>query len=124
VRLDRKLFLIAPTIVLVFVVVGLVYAAIQLHVLGSVSATLGERTDFIAAVERGEKTLDARQAVGLLRLSMDVEAKRTAALTASRDLLLELAAIALVSCGVLGFGIRFVPREHWPRLSFGRSRSG
>ena len=122
-RLDRKLLLIAPAIVLVFVIAGLVYAAVQLHVLSSVSDTLAERDAFIGAVERGEKRLDARQAIGLLRVSMDVESRRTAALIASRDLLVALSAIALVSCGVLAIGIRSVPREHWPRLSFGRSRS-
>ena len=123
-RLDRKLLLIAPTIVLVFLVAGLIYAAVQLHILASVSDTLGERRDFIAAVERGQKTLDARQTAGLLQLAMDVEARRTAALIASRDLLIALSVIALVCCGVLGLGIRSVPREHWPRLSLGRNRTG
>ena len=107
-----------------FVVAGVVYAAVQLHVLGSVSESYQERSDFIASVERGERSLDARQSIGLLRLAMDVESKRTAAVHASRDLLGWLSAIALVCCGVLALGIRSVPREHWPRLNFGRSRSG
>ena len=120
-RLDRKLLLIAPTIVLLFVVMGLIYAATQLHVLGSVGDSWKDRSDYIAAVERGEKTLQPRQAAGLLRLGLDVEAKRTAAITASRDLLIELSAMAVICCVVLMFGIRSVPREHWPRMSFGRS---
>ena len=120
-RLDRKLLLIAPTIVLLFVVMGLIYAATQLHVLGSVGDSWKDRSDYIAAVERGEKPLQPRQALGLLRLSLDVEAKRTAAITASRDLLVELSAIAGLCCGVLVFGIRSVPREHWPRMRLGRS---
>ncbi len=115
-RLDRKLLLIAPTIVLVLVAAGIVYAAAQLHVLTSVSDTWKDRSDFIAAVERGTKTLDERQALNILRFSLEVEAKRTAAISASRDLLITLAAVAIVSCGVLGYGIRSVPREHWPRF--------
>jgi hypothetical protein len=122
VRLDRKLLLIAPTIVLLLVAVGLVFAARQLHLLGTVSDSFQERNAFIAAVERGEKSLDARRAVGLVRLGLDVETRRTAAVIATRDLILALSAIAFVSCVVLALGIRTVPREHWPRLSFGRSR--
>ena len=120
-RLDRKLLLIAPTIVLFFVAAGLIYAAVQLHVLGSVSETWKERSDFITAVEQGRKALETRQAVGLLRLSLDVEARRTAAITASRDLLIALSVIAVACCGVLTVGIRSVPREHWPRITFGRN---
>lgn len=120
-RLDRKLLLIAPTIVLFFVVAGMFYAAMQLHVLGAVSDSWKDRSEFIAAAERGDKPLTQRQSAGLLRLALDVEAKRTAAITASRDLLIELGAIALVSCCVLAVGIRSVPREHWPR--FGQQRS-
>ena len=118
-RLDKKLLLIAPTIVLVLVVAGMVYAATQLHVLASVSETEKEREAFIASVERGEKTLEPRQSLSLLKIGLDVETKRTAAIVASRDLLAELSAIALVSCLVLAVGVRAVPRTHWPR--FGRS---
>jgi hypothetical protein len=124
VRLDRKLLLIAPAIVLFFVVAGIIYAAFQMHVLSSVSDTWKERSDFIASVERGEKTLTQKQAVGLLRYTLEVESKRTSAILASRDLLVVLAAIALVSCAVLAVGIRGVPREHWPRFEFGRGRDG
>jgi hypothetical protein len=120
VRFDRKLLLIAPTIVLVFVVAGLIYTAVQLHVLSSVSDTFKERSDFVAAVDRGEKALDARQATGLLKWAMEVETKRTAAVESIRDLMIALSTIALVCCGVLALGIRSVPREHWPRLNIGR----
>ena len=119
-RFDRKLLLIAPTIVLVFVIAGLIYTAMQLHVLSSVGVTFKERSDFVAAVDRGEKTLDARQATGLLKWAMEVEAKRTSAVESIRDLMIALSAIALVCCGVLALGIRTVPREHWPRLNVGR----
>lgn len=115
-RLDRKLLLIAPTIVLVFVVAGMVYATVQLRVLASVGNSWKDRSDFIAAVERGEKKLDLRQATSILRLSLTVEARRTDAIAAARDLMIVLSAMALIACGVLAFGIRRVPREHWPRF--------
>jgi hypothetical protein len=124
VRFDRKLLLIAPTIVLFFIVAGVIYAAVQLHVLGSVSDSWKDRSAFIAAVEAGQKTLETRQAVGLLRLSLDVEARRTAAITATRDLLIALSIMAGVTCCILAVGVRGVPREHWPRLSFKRERAG
>ena len=119
-RLDRKLLLIAPTIVLFFVVAGMVYATMQLRVLANVSESFKERNAFITAVERGEKPLSQVQAAGLLRLAMDVESRRTAAITATQELLIILASIAFASCVVLALGIRGVPREHWPRLAFGR----
>jgi hypothetical protein len=121
VRLDRKLLLIAPTIVLAFVVAGMVYAALQLRVLSNVGDTWKDRSNFIASVERGEKKLEQRQSLALLRYSLDVEAKRTEAIAATRDLLIVLSVIAFVSCGGLVLGIRTVPREHWPR--FGREPS-
>ena len=122
-RLDRKLLLIAPAIVLVLVVAGMLYASAQLHVLASVSASEKDRSDFIAAVASGKKPLDDRQAVELLQWSLEVESRRTAAIVASRDLLIELSAIAFVSCVVLGVGIRGVPREHWPRFRAQRGSS-
>ena len=115
-RLDKKLLLIAPTIVLVFVAAGMIYAALQLRWLGDVGNTWKERSEFVASVERGEKTLDQRQALSILRYSLDVEAKRTEAIGATRELLTILATIAVLSCIGLAFGIRKVPREHWPRF--------
>ncbi len=119
-RLDRKLLLIAPTIVLFFVVAGMLYATVQLHVLTTVGDSFADRSAFIAAVERGEKPLTQAQSVGLVRLGMDVEARRTAAIAATQDLLTVLASIAFVACVVLALGVRSVPREHWPRLALGR----
>ena len=118
-RLDRKLLLIAPTIVLFFVIAGTLYAAMQLHVLAGVGDSWTQRSEFVAAAQRGDKPLTQKQSAGLLRLSLDVEAKRTAAITANRDLLIALSAIAFIACCVLAIGVRGVPREHWPR--FGRS---
>lgn len=119
-RLDRKLLLIAPTIVLVFVAAGMLYAARELHVLASVSETWRARSDFLAAVERGEKPLAEHQAINLLHYAFDVEAKRTAAIVATRDLLVVLGIIGLAACAFLAIGVRSVPREHWPRLTFRR----
>lgn len=115
-RLDRKLLLIAPAIVLACVVAGMVYTAFELHILARSSDTLAARKEFVDAVARGEKTLDQRQAVGILQVALDVEAKRSAAIAASRDLLFELSGVALVAWAVLMYGIRGVPREHWPRF--------
>ncbi len=122
-RLDRKLLLIAPTVVLVLVVAGVVYAASQLQVLASVSDTLQERRGFIASVERGERPLTQQQSASLLRIAMEVEGKRTAAITATRDLLIALSAIGFVACGTLVLGVRTVPREHWPRFGAARAPS-
>ena len=116
VRLDRKLLLIAPTIVLAFVVAGMVYATVQLRVLGSVGNSWKDRSDFIAAVERGEKKLDLQRTTTILRLSLTVEARRTDAIEATRDLMIVLSVMAFIACGVLAFGIRSVPREHWPQF--------
>lgn len=118
-RLDRKLLLIAPAFVLALVVAGMVYTATELQVLVQSNETIAGRKSFVDAVVRGEKPLDRRQAVGILQVSLDVEAKRSAAIVATRDLLIELAAVAFIAWVVLAIGIRGVPREHWPR--FGRS---
>ena len=118
-RLDRKLLLIAPTIVLCLVVAGMIYAAVELRVLAAASDSFRERSDFIAAVARGEKPLNQRQAAGLLQLALDVEMRRTAAIAATRDLLIVLSAIGGAACAVLALGIRGVPREHWPRIALG-----
>ncbi|HEU4615318.1 MAG TPA: hypothetical protein VFS15_24660 [Kofleriaceae bacterium] len=119
-RLDRKLLLIAPAIVLMLVVAGMLYASAQLHLLAKISVTEKDRSDFIAAVAAGKKPLDRQKAVELLQWQLEVESRRTSAIAASRDLLIELSAIAFVSCIVLGIGIRGVPRQHWPR--FGAQR--
>ena len=121
-RLDRKLLLIAPAIVLAFVVAGMVYTAVELHVLARSSDTLAERKEFVDEVARGQKPLDQQRAVGLLQVALDVEAKRSAAIVASRDLLIELSAVASVAWLALALGIRSVPRQYWPR--FGKANMG
>jgi hypothetical protein len=119
VRLDRKLLLIAPAVVLALVVAGMVYTTTELQVLVQSNETIAGRKSFVDAVVRGEKPLDQQQAVGILQVALDVEAKRSAAIVATRDLLIELSAVAFIALAVLAIGIRGVPREHWPR--FGRS---
>jgi hypothetical protein len=123
VRLDRKLLLIAPTIVLVFVAAGMIYASMQMHVLADVSRTLDTRRNFIAAVERGEKPLEQRQAISIIKAQFDVEDRRSSALNANRDLLELLSGIALASIAMLAFAIRSVPRRHWPRFASAQSKS-
>ena len=122
-RLDKKLLLIAPAIVLAFVLAGMVYTAVELHVLARSSDTLAARKEFIDQVGRGEKALDQRQAVNILQVALEVEGRRSAAIAASRDLLLELTAVALAALVVLVIGIRGVPRQHWPRFGRGTSTS-
>lgn len=114
--------MIAPAIVLVLVVAGMLYASTQLHLLAKAGSGANDRAEFINAVAAGKKPLSEQQAVELLQWEIETETRRTAAIVASRDLLIELSAIALVSCIVLGIGIRGVPREHWPR--FGWQRGG
>jgi hypothetical protein len=123
VRLDKKLLLIAPAIVLAFVVAGMVYTAAELHVLARSSDTLTARREFIDQVARGEKPLEERQAINILQVALEVEGKRSAAIAASRDLLIELSAVALVAWGFLVVGIRGVPRQHWPRFGRGATNS-
>jgi hypothetical protein len=123
-RLDRKFLLIAPTIVLAFVVAGMVYAAMQLRLVNSMGESWKERSDFLAAVESGQKKLEPRQSMTLLRVGMDVEARRTAAIGATQDLMVALSGMAFVACCVLGIGIRSVPREHWPRMRLGANKDG
>lgn len=121
-KFDRKLLLIAPTIVLLFVAGGMAYATMQLRVLAQESTTWQTRSDFIASVEKGERSLTERQALTILRYSLEVERGRTAAIQAASDLLLVLAIIAAVCLLALAEGIRRVPREHWPRFGAARQR--
>ena len=120
-RLDKKLLLIAPAAVLALVVAGMVYTATELQVLVRSNETIAGRKEFIDAVVRGEKPLDRQQAVGILQVALDVEAKRSAAIVATRDLLIELSVAAFLAWVALAIGIRGVPRQHWPRFGAGRS---
>jgi hypothetical protein len=111
VRLDKKILLIAPTIVLAFVVAGMIYATIQLRRLTDVGETWKSRNDYVAAAERGEKSMSDKQAINILRYSLDVEAKRTDAIAANQGVLVLLTAVAAVSVAALIIGVRAVPRR-------------
>jgi hypothetical protein len=117
VRLDRKLLLIGPAIILALLFVGVAYTATQLHVLASVSTDWKARHDFITAVAHGSKPLTQKQAVEILQYSLMAEAQRTDAITATVKLLIVVTGIGLACCAALAVGIRGVPREHWPRFS-------
>lgn len=119
-RLDRKLLLIAPAIILALLFAGVVYTATQLHMLTIGSSDWSVRTGFVTAVAHGTKPLTERQAVEMLRYSLAAEAQRTHAIASARDLLIVLSVIGFLACAVLVVGIRGVPREHWPRFSRGR----
>lgn len=119
-KLDRKLLLIAPTIVLAFVVGGLFYEVSQLRLLATGEKTWQQRSDFIASVESGKRELSAEHAANILRYSLDTERHRTDAIDAASGLLMALAVIAGASVILLAEGIRRIPREHWPRLSQAR----
>ena len=110
-RLDKKLLLIAPTIVLAFVVAGMIYATVQLRQLTDVGETWKSRNEYVSAAERGEKPLNEKQALNILRYSLDTEAKRTDAIAAERGLLVLLSTIAAVSVAALIIGVRAVPRR-------------
>lgn len=118
-RLDRKLLLIAPAIVLALLFVGVAYTATQLHVLTADSGDWTVRNGFVTAVAHGTKPLTQRQAVEMLEYSLAAEAERTNAIASARDLLIVLTVIGFVACAVLVIGIRGVPRQHWPRFSRG-----
>lgn len=109
--LDRKFLLIASCGILLLIFGGVFYAATRLQIITLGSESLQRRSDFIAAVERGEKTISAPQAVGLIRLSLDAEMKRTAAIVATRQLLTLLATFGVLCCAVLAWSIRRVTRE-------------
>src|SRR5438093_10326582 len=109
-RLDRKFFLIAPTLVLALIVAGLFYTATRLRQVVEASDNWQRRSDYVASIEQGQKKITSEKAVQLVRLSLEAERRRTSAIVATNDLLLTLGAITLVCCAVLPWAIRGVPR--------------
>jgi len=109
-RLDRKFFLIAPTLVLALIVAGLFYTATRLRQVVEASDNWQRRSDYVASIEQGQKKITSEKAVQLVRLSLEAERRRTSAIVATNDLLLTLGAITLVCCAVLLWAIRGVPR--------------
>lgn len=109
-RLDRKFFLIAPALVLVLVVAGTFYTATRLQQIVESSDNWQRRSDYVASIEAGQKQITTPKAVQLVRLSLEAERRRTAAIVATYQLLLTLGGITLACSAVLLWAIRGVPR--------------
>ena len=109
-RLDRKFFLIAPTLVLALIVAGMFYTATRLRQVVEASDNWQQRSDYVAAIERGQKRITNDKAMQLVRLSLEAERRRTGAIVATNDLLLTLGGITLACCVILLWAIRGVPR--------------
>jgi hypothetical protein len=109
-RLDRKFYLIAPTLVLVLIVAGVFYTTTRLQQIVAASDNLQRRADYVAQIERGQRHITNEKAVQLVRLSLEAEHVRTSAIVAANELLLTLAAMTFLCCGVLLWAIKGVPR--------------
>jgi hypothetical protein len=109
-RLDRKFFLIAPTLVLALIVAGMLYTATRLREIVEASDNWQQRDNYIAAVQQGKRPMTNEKALQIVRLSLDAERLRTGAIVATNELLLTLSALTLGCCAVLLLAIRGVPR--------------
>jgi hypothetical protein len=109
-RLDRKFFLIAPTLVLGVIVIGMLYAATRLRQIVEASDNWQQRSDYVTTLEQGKRTIANDRAMRLVRVSLDAEQKRTGAIVATNELLLTLGAMTFLCCCVLLWAIRGVPR--------------
>ena len=109
-RLDRKFFLIAPTLVLGVIVVGMFYTATRLRQIVEASDNWQQRSDYVTSLEQGKRTIANDRVVRLVRLSLDAEQKRTGAIVATSELLLTLGGMTFLCCGALLWAIRGVPR--------------
>jgi hypothetical protein len=109
-RLDRKFLLIAPTLVLALIGAGMFYTASRLRQIVEASDNWQMRSDFVAAIEHGQRHITNEKAVQLVRLSLDAEQRRTSAIVATNDLLLTLGGMTLVCFVVLLWTIKGVPR--------------
>ena len=109
-RLDRKFFLIAPTLVLSLVVAGMFYTATRLRQVVEASDNWQRRSEYVASIEQGQKKITNGKAVQLVRLSLEAERRQTSAIVATNELLLTLGSMTLACCVVLLWAIRGVPR--------------
>ncbi|HEY2374527.1 MAG TPA: hypothetical protein VGH98_01010 [Gemmatimonadaceae bacterium] len=109
-RLDRKFLLLAPTLVLAVIVAGMFYTATRLRQIVEASDNWQMRSDYIASVEQGRRKITSEKAMQLVRVSLDAERRRTAAIAATNELLLTLGAMTLACCAALLWTIRGVPR--------------
>src|SRR5512138_1533873 len=109
-RFDRKFYLIAPTLVLVFIVAGVFYTATRLRQIVAASDNLPRRMDYVAQIEHGQRHITNEKAVQLVRLSLEAEQVRSSAIVATNELLLTLGAMTFLCCGALLWAIKGVPR--------------
>jgi len=109
-KLDRKFLLIAPTLILAFIVAGMFYTATRLRQIVEASDNWQMRSDYVAALEHGQRKITNEKAVQLVRLSLEAERRRTGAIEATNDLLLTLGIMTLGCCAALLWTIRGVPR--------------
>ena len=109
-RLDRKFLLIAPTLVLAVIVAGMFYTTTRLRQIVEASDNWQMRSDYVTSIEHGQRHISNEKAVQLVRLSLEAERRRTAAISATNELLLTLGAMTLACCAALLWTIRGVPR--------------
>lgn len=109
-RLDRKFLLIAPTLVLALIVVGMFYTATRLRQIVEGSDNWQQRSDYIASVEHGQRNLTNEKAMQIVRFSLEAERRRTGAIVATNELLITLGLMSLACCATLLWAIKGVPR--------------
>lgn len=109
-RLDRKFLLIAPTVVIGLIVAGLFYTTTRLDQIVESSNNWQMRSDYVASVEHGQRHLTNEKAIQLVRLSLEAERRRTAAIIATNELILTLSLMTLVCCATLLWAIKGVAR--------------
>jgi hypothetical protein len=109
-KLDRKFLLIAPTMVLVVIVAGLFYATTQLRLIVQSSDNLPRRSAYVAQLEQGTRQISNAKAIEIVRLSLEAEQRRTAAITAANELLITLGLMTLGCCAALFWVIKGIPR--------------
>jgi hypothetical protein len=109
-RLDRKFYLIAPTLVLILIVAGVFYTTTRLREIVAASDNLQRRSDYVTQIEHGQRRITNEKAVQLVRLSLEAERVRSSAIVAANELLLTLAAMTFLCSGVLLWAIKGVPR--------------
>ena len=109
-RLDRKFFLIAPTLLLALVVAGMLYTATRLREIVEASDNWQQRSDYITAVQQGKRPITNEKALQIVRLSLDAERFRSGAIVATNELLLTLTALTCGCCLMLLWAVQGVPR--------------
>ena len=109
-RFDRKFYLIAPTLVLVFIVAGLFYTTTRLRQIVAASDNWQRRSDYVTQIEHGQRHITNEKAVQLVRLSLEAEQVRSSAIIATNELLLTLGAMIVLCCVMLLWAIKGVPR--------------